>query len=98
PTQLRNKVPYRIEHARKRRSGRTGGIGTTDAFLVIARREYADASIDRAFSLAKTSILTVWNVTRGVVALAINGISEASENILRCDRTSAETQAEDPNE
>ncbi len=58
-------------------------IGTTEALLVIALRDYADASTDRAFSLAKTSILTVWNMVFGVVVPAINGISGATEIILR---------------
>lgn len=60
-----------------------GGLGTTEAVLVIALREYADASTVTAFSLAKTAVLAVWNVLFAAIALVLAFGFSGARHIFR---------------
>ncbi len=73
-----------------------GGIGTTEALMVVALRDYADPATVTAFSLAKTSITSAWNVVFGAGALVAAFGVEGARNIVRQrDAIAAEGQATD---
>ena len=60
-----------------------GGIGTTETLMVVAMHDYADPTTVTAFSLAKTSIISVWNITFGIGALLAAFGVEGVRNIVR---------------
>ncbi|HET7034166.1 MAG TPA: lysylphosphatidylglycerol synthase domain-containing protein [Thermomicrobiaceae bacterium] len=72
-----------------------GGIGSTEAVLVVALRGFASASSVTAFSLAKTSILTICNLLLGFVALTWGfGLARTGRILRHRQRISAETRAQ----
>ena len=72
-----------------------GGVGSTEAILVVALRGYASASDVTAFSLAKTSILTIWNLLFGFSALSWGfGLARAGRILRNRHRISAQTRAQ----
>jgi uncharacterized membrane protein YbhN (UPF0104 family) len=73
-----------------------GGVGTTQAILVVVLQNYAPADVVTAFSLAEGAVLTTWNLIFGVIAMSwAFGWSETKTLIRERKQVTARMQAEE---
>lgn len=60
-----------------------GGLGTTQALLAVALRDYTSPGTATAYSLVQATILTIWNAAFGFVALTLAFGIKGAHRMLR---------------